>query len=225
MYDADFHIACTGNDTFVRGFDTNTWPDDLSGFLCKTDVINPIHSRRFADCCSGTVINVTDTTQPGDPGYPLICSIVCQVDPALAAEDEDLPDHQSRYGVCLIAGNDPDEYAGFEDMEIECTSKGRGPTSFATTPTGIWATKTFSEGAFTTGDAPPGGLREPAGDRDDDDDAPGSTITSAPDGSSAEETSSDDSSAPSSTPSLGSRSGVKGYLILAAVAAASFSVL
>lgn len=143
---------CTGNPTFNQAMSENAyseWPANILGYICKTPPVGAYSSARFAKCCSGTVYNITQPTNPDDPAYPMSCALFCQVDPAFDTSNDKYPYGFSDYYMCLTNGlEDPDE------GEVVCGTNvrdGEGTVpeqSFTTTPTGSWQTQSYSLYSF-----------------------------------------------------------------------------
>ncbi|CRG82776.1 hypothetical protein PISL3812_00122 [Talaromyces islandicus] len=136
---------CVGNPTFneVTNGAISEWPENLPGYICKTPPFGISSAPRFAQCCSGTVYNVTSPTSTNDPAYPVSCATLCQVDPALAEFNNKYPYHWSEYFMCLTDGG-----ADASDWDVVCsnvTVKGDpAPTSFTHTPAGPWVTSSYA---------------------------------------------------------------------------------
>lgn len=118
------------------------WPANMSGFICKTPPTGPASAPRFAQCCSGTVYNITSPTSPGDPGYPVSAATLCQVDPALAQNDPKYPFEWSEHFMCLTNGGKEPSYWSVTCANVTMPSN-PAPTSFIHSPTGWWITKSW----------------------------------------------------------------------------------
>ncbi|KAH8690761.1 hypothetical protein BGW36DRAFT_389280 [Talaromyces proteolyticus] len=133
---------CVGNPTFneVYAGAFSEWPEKLPGVICKTPPIGTNSAPRFAQCCSGPVYNITSPTVPDDLAYPVTCATLCQISPALNADNDKNPYGWSDHFMCLTDGG-----IDASNWEVVCdtiTVSGQSaPTSFISTPTGSWATQ------------------------------------------------------------------------------------
>ncbi|KAL2864262.1 uncharacterized protein BJX67DRAFT_225250 [Aspergillus lucknowensis] len=131
---------CSGYVTFNEIHDSafSEWPDNLPGYICKAPPVGPESAPRLAQCCSGTVYNITSPTSRDHPAYPVSCATLCQVDPAFDKSNDDNPYGWSDFFMCLTDGGQPDPGS------VVCgtvTVKGEpAPTSFSSTPSGSWMT-------------------------------------------------------------------------------------
>ncbi|KAF3355681.1 hypothetical protein VdG1_03973 [Verticillium dahliae VDG1] len=137
--------ACTGSPSYNLVNPSNTWnewPENISGF-----------------CCSGEVYNITEPVAQDHPFYPMSCAIVCLVDPELDASNDKYPYSFSEHFMCLNDFPEGEDTSGYRhDGEVVCatvTAAGvPAPTTFASTPTGAWQTKSYSDyGLDTTASA------------------------------------------------------------------------
>ncbi|RDW93795.1 uncharacterized protein DSM5745_01117 [Aspergillus mulundensis] len=132
---------CSGHVTFDLNYsDAYTeWPENLPGFICKTPPVGPESAPRFAQCCSGTVYNITEPTTPDHPAYPVTCAMLCQVDPNLDVIKGDTPYDWDDHFMCLTDGGQ--DVTGGDVTCDAITVEGKPmPTSYASTPSGSWAT-------------------------------------------------------------------------------------
>lgn len=161
--------ACVGSPTFeVSSKNPNRfveWPANIGGYICKTPPFGQGNAPRFAQCCSGTVFNITSPTDKIDPAYPMSCALFCQVDPKLT---ELTDDGSSPHMDCLTDGGKESS-----NWELVCAtnpvaSEVPFPTSYPST---------FSEGATAveSGPAESRTTTGPAGTTSAD-----STITTGP---------------------------------------------
>src|SRR4051812_4580936 len=85
--------TCTGSPTFQASSNNpnrfTEWPAKIPGFICKTPPFGRGNAPRFAQCCSGTVFNITSPTNELDQAYPVSCALFCQVDPKLVQPGAD----------------------------------------------------------------------------------------------------------------------------------------
>ncbi|KAI6780010.1 uncharacterized protein J7T54_007486 [Emericellopsis cladophorae] len=146
---------CTGSPTFnlaVTNSAFSEWPENLPGLVCKTPPMGYYHAARFAECCSGTVHNITTPTSPDDPAYPVTCALLCQVDPKLDEHNDRYPYGFSEHFMCLADGRVglPEEESnprGAPGGEVVCatlTVTGvEAPTSYPNSWTGDWQTRSY----------------------------------------------------------------------------------
>ncbi|KAL3461923.1 hypothetical protein BJX64DRAFT_259971 [Aspergillus heterothallicus] len=146
--------TCTGAITFneVSSNAVSEWPSNLAGYICKTPPTGPNSSPRLPHCCSGPVYNITSPTTPDDPGYPMTCATICQVDPALDKLNDNNPYGWSDFFMCLIDGgrltSDQSEVVcGEVDVEGETA-----PTHFSSTPTWDAWSSYWTSVVYTTDD-------------------------------------------------------------------------
>ncbi|RBQ87020.1 hypothetical protein VDGD_05049 [Verticillium dahliae] len=145
--------ACTGSPSYNLVNPSNTWnewPENISGFVCKSPPIGYYSSTNFAKCCSGEVYNITEPVAQDHPFYPMSCAIVCLVDPELDASNDKYPYSFSEHFMCLNDFPEGEDTSGYRhDGEVVCatvTAAGvPAPTTFASTPTGAWQTKSYSD--------------------------------------------------------------------------------
>lgn len=140
---------CSGDVTFNEIYSNaiTEWPDRVPGLICKTPPVGRGHARRFAECCSGTVYNITNPTSPDDPAYPVSCAMFCQISPEMSATNDQNPYGWDDHFMCLTdGGREPSEW------EVVCgTVTVAGvpmPTSFPNTPVLSWKTRTWTTNAF-----------------------------------------------------------------------------
>ncbi|KAK3377491.1 hypothetical protein B0H63DRAFT_477290 [Podospora didyma] len=141
--------TCIGSPTFntVRntGYEFSEWPKNLKGLVCKTPPFGRESNPRFAQCCSGTLYNITGPTDPTHPAYPMSCAQVCLISPANGADNDRYPYHFSEHFMCLSDGGTADDRGdgGF----VACATLGlpdSWPTSYPNTPSGSWQTRQYS---------------------------------------------------------------------------------
>ncbi|KAL4911021.1 hypothetical protein BDW74DRAFT_172475 [Aspergillus multicolor] len=132
---------CSGHVTFDLNYSNayTEWPENLPGLICKTPPVGPESAPRFAQCCSGTVYNITEPTTPDHSAYPVSCALLCQVDPNLDVIKGDTPYGWDDHFMCLTDGGQ-DNSGG----DVTCdtfTVEGKPmPTEYASTPSGSWVT-------------------------------------------------------------------------------------
>ncbi|KAG9258627.1 uncharacterized protein F5Z01DRAFT_206376 [Emericellopsis atlantica] len=146
---------CKGSPTFnlaVTDSAFSEWPDNLPGLVCKTPPMGYYHAARFAECCSGTVYNITTPTSPDDPAYPVTCALLCQVDPKLDEHNDRYPYGFSEHFMCLADGrvglseeeSNPRGAPGGEVVCATLTVPGvEMPTSYPNSWTGDWQTRSY----------------------------------------------------------------------------------
>ncbi|KXH67377.1 hypothetical protein CSAL01_04582 [Colletotrichum salicis] len=68
------HPRCAGDVTFntLSSNAFSEWPESIAGIICKTPPVGRNGAPRFAECCSGTVYNITSPTSPSDMAYPVL---------------------------------------------------------------------------------------------------------------------------------------------------------
>lgn len=147
--------TCTGNPTFDLSSTSafSEWPTKIPGLICKTPPTGSLSAARFAQCCSGEVYNVTSPTTPDDAAYPMSCAAFCQIAPDFDARNDRYPYGWSDHFMCLTDGGEE-----ASDWEVVCdtvTVKGTpAPDTYASTPTGPWVTRSYSDPFADTGASP-----------------------------------------------------------------------
>ncbi|KAK1633325.1 hypothetical protein BDP81DRAFT_434680 [Colletotrichum phormii] len=141
---------CVGDVTFntLSSNAFSEWPESIAGIICKTPPVGRNSAPRFAECCSGTVYNITSPTSPSDMAYPVSCATFCQISPQMNVDNPQNPYGFSDHFMCLTDGTR--EPSSGEVVCATVTLPGVAwPTVFPNTPvlsskTRSWTTDIYS---------------------------------------------------------------------------------
>ncbi|KAK1706245.1 hypothetical protein BDP67DRAFT_182105 [Colletotrichum lupini] len=141
---------CAGDVTF-NTLSSNAfpeWPESIAGIICKTPPVGRNSAPHFAECCSGTVYNITSPTSPNDQVYPVSCATFCQVSPEMNADNPNNPYGFSNHFMCLTDG--AREPSSWEVVCATVTPPGVAwPTSFPNTPVLSWKTRSWTTDIYS----------------------------------------------------------------------------
>ncbi|UQC75017.1 uncharacterized protein CLUP02_01670 [Colletotrichum lupini] len=141
---------CAGDVTFntLSSNAFSEWPESIAGIICKTPPVGRNSAPHFAECCSGTVYNITSPTSSNDQVYPVSCATLCQISPEMNADNPDNPYGFSNHFMCLTDGTR--EPSSWEVVCATVTPPGVAwPTSFPNTPVLSWKTRSWTTDIYS----------------------------------------------------------------------------
>lgn len=144
------HPRCAGDVTFntLSSNAFSEWPESIAGIICKTPPVGRNSAPHFAQCCSGTVYNITSPTSLNDKAYPVSCATFCQISPEMNADNPNNPYGFSDHFMCLTDGTR--EPSSWEVVCATVTLSGVAwPTSFPNTPVLSWTTRSWTTDIYS----------------------------------------------------------------------------
>ncbi|KAK1723568.1 hypothetical protein CaCOL14_001194 [Colletotrichum acutatum] len=144
------HPRCAGDVTFntLASNAFSEWPESIAGIICKTPPVGRNSAPHFADCCSGTVYNITSPTSPDNKAYPVSCATFCQISPKMNADNVNNPYGFNDHFMCLTDGTR--EPSSWEVVCATVTLPGVAwPSTFPSTPVLSWKTRSWTTDIYS----------------------------------------------------------------------------